>query len=33
VVLLNGIKPGGQDELEVWNSPLQEAAVLGFEYG
>jgi hypothetical protein len=33
VVLLNGIRPGGQDRMEVWNSPLQEAAVLGFEYG
>ena len=32
-MLLNTIKPGAQDELEVWNSPLQEAAALGFEYG
>lgn len=33
IVPLNAIKPGSQDELEVWNSPLQEAAVMGFEYG
>lgn len=33
-VLLNSVTPPGrQDELEVWNSPLSEAAVLGFEYG
>lgn len=30
---LNSVLPGGQDRLEVWNSPLSEAAVLGFEYG
>lgn len=33
LVLLNSIKPGRQDVVEVWNSPLNEAAVLGFEYG
>ncbi|KAF6260765.1 thiamine diphosphate-binding protein [Scenedesmus sp. NREL 46B-D3] len=33
LVLLNSIKPGHQDEVEVWNSPLNEAGVLGFEYG
>lgn len=32
-MLLNSIKPSGQDVVEVWNSPLNEAAVLGFEYG
>lgn len=32
-MLLNSIKPGRQDVAEVWNSPLNEAAVLGFEYG
>ena len=32
-MLLNSIKPGRQDVVEVWNSPLNEAAVLGFEYG
>jgi hypothetical protein len=32
-VLLNSVKPGRQDVFEVWNSPLNEAAVLGFEYG
>lgn len=31
--MLSHVKPGGQDEVEVWNSPLQEGAVLGFEYG
>lgn len=33
LVLLNSIKPGRQDDVEVWNSPLNEGAVLGFEYG
>jgi 2-oxoglutarate dehydrogenase E1 component len=33
LVLLNSVKPGKQDVFEVWNSPLNEAAVLGFEYG
>ena len=33
LVLLDSVKPGSQDEFEVWNSPLNEAAVLGFEYG
>ncbi|WIA12981.1 hypothetical protein OEZ85_006593, partial [Tetradesmus obliquus] len=33
LVLLNSIKPGRQDVAEVWNSPLNEAGVLGFEYG
>jgi hypothetical protein len=33
LVLLNSIKPGRQDEVEVWNSPLNEAGVLGYEYG
>lgn len=33
LVLLNSVKPGRQDQFEVWNSPLNEAAVLGFEYG
>jgi 2-oxoglutarate dehydrogenase complex dehydrogenase (E1) component-like enzyme len=33
LVLLNSVKPGRQDVFEVWNSPLNEAAVLGFEYG
>lgn len=32
-MLLNSVKPGKQDVFEVWNSPLNEAAVLGFEYG
>lgn len=32
-VPLANIAPGGQDEFEVWNSPLNEGAVLGFEYG
>ncbi len=30
-VALNCVRPGQQDQLEVWNSPLSEAAVLGFE--
>jgi 2-oxoglutarate dehydrogenase E1 component len=25
--------PGYQDSFDVWNSPLSEAGVLGFEYG
>ncbi|KAK9810028.1 hypothetical protein WJX72_003602 [[Myrmecia] bisecta] len=33
LVALNHIKHGSQDRVEVWNSPLNEAAVLGFEYG
>jgi 2-oxoglutarate dehydrogenase E1 component len=32
-VSLNEIQPGMQETAEVWNSPLSEAAVLGFEYG
>ncbi|CAL5220687.1 g2736 [Coccomyxa viridis] len=32
-VSLNEIQPGMQEHVEVWNSPLSEAAVLGFEYG
>ncbi|EGD82902.1 hypothetical protein PTSG_03534 [Salpingoeca rosetta] len=32
-VPLANIVPGGQDEFEVWNSPLNEGGVLGFEYG
>jgi 2-oxoglutarate dehydrogenase E1 component len=32
-VALNEIQPGMQERVEVWNSPLSEAAVLGFEYG
>ena len=27
------MQPGWQERVEVWNSPLNEAAVLGFEYG
>ncbi|KAK9823055.1 hypothetical protein WJX81_005034 [Elliptochloris bilobata] len=27
------MQPGMQEAVEVWNSPLSEAAVLGFEYG
>ena len=30
---LSDIQPGMQEAVEVWNSPLSEAAVLGFEYG
>lgn len=30
---LNNIQPGGQADVEVFNSPLAEASVLGFEYG
>ena len=36
LVLLNSIFGGAarqQEHVEVWNSPLNEAAVLGFEYG
>ena len=36
LVLLNNIFGGAarqQEPVEVWNSPLNEAAVLGFEYG
>lgn len=32
-VALNCIQPGMQERVEVWNSPLSEAGVLGFEYG
>ena len=32
-VSLSDIQPGMQEAVEVWNSPLSEAAVLGFEYG
>jgi len=32
-VALNLIQPGRQHYMEAWNSPLSEAAVLGFEYG
>jgi 2-oxoglutarate dehydrogenase E1 component len=32
-VPINGIRPGGQAQFEVVDSPLSEAAVLGFEYG
>jgi uncharacterized membrane protein len=32
-VRLNSIAPGGQDKVEICNSPLNEYAVLGFEYG
>ncbi len=32
-ISLNEIQPGMQEPVEVWNSPLSEAAVLGFEYG
>ncbi len=31
--LLNNIKPCSQEKAEVFNSPLNEAGVLGFEYG
>lgn len=27
------IIPGRQDTVEIWNSPLSESAVMGFEYG
>lgn len=27
------LQPGAQEPVEVWNSPLSEGAVLGFEYG
>ena len=30
---LNSMVEGQQEVVEVWNSPLSEAAVLGFEYG
>jgi 2-oxoglutarate dehydrogenase E1 component len=30
---LNSLQPGRQEAVEVWNSPLSEAAVLGYEYG
>lgn len=30
---LNSMVEGQQEPVEVWNSPLNEAAVLGFEYG
>lgn len=30
---LNSMVEGQQEAVEVWNSPLSEAAVLGFEYG
>ena len=33
LVKLNSILEGQQEPVEVWNSPLSEAAVLGFEYG
>ncbi|GMH36461.1 hypothetical protein BSKO_04329 [Bryopsis sp. KO-2023] len=29
----NEIIPGQQDIVEIWNSPLSESAVMGFEYG
>ena len=32
-VSLDEIQPGMQEHVDVWNSPLSEAAVLGFEYG
>jgi hypothetical protein len=32
-VALNLIQSGRQHYMEAWNSPLSEAAVLGFEYG
>ena len=33
LVKLNSMVEGQQEPVEVWNSPLSEAAVLGFEYG
>ncbi|KAL3139978.1 hypothetical protein ABBQ38_004265 [Trebouxia sp. C0009 RCD-2024] len=33
LVRLNNMVEGQQEPVEVWNSPLSEAAVLGFEYG
>ena len=30
---LDDLQPGAQERVEVWNSPLSEGAVLGFEYG
>lgn len=30
---LNSMVEGQQEPVEMWNSPLSEAAVLGFEYG
>ncbi len=34
LTLLDNISPGGrQEKIEVFNSPLNEAACLGFEYG
>ena len=33
LVKLNSMVEGQQEPVEVWNSPLNEAAVLGFEYG
>lgn len=32
-VALNCLHPNAQETVEVWNSPLNEAGVLGFEYG
>ncbi|EDQ88259.1 uncharacterized protein MONBRDRAFT_9233 [Monosiga brevicollis MX1] len=32
-VRLANISPGGQDPVEIWNTPLNEFACLGFEYG
>lgn len=33
LVKLNSMVEGQQEPVEIWNSPLSEAAVLGFEYG
>lgn len=33
LVKLDSMVEGQQEPVEVWNSPLSEAAVLGFEYG